>query len=67
MSPDEMNKIIESARLGFGHIEGRSDLEVLCLRISQLDRLSKERLAECNFATQRARALEVELEKYRVT
>ena len=42
----DCDEVVRLARLAFGHIKGRSDVECLCLRISQLERLARERLFE---------------------
>lgn len=45
MTEDEINKAIKAARGSFGHIEGRSDIECLCLSIECLRLQSKHRLS----------------------
>lgn len=52
--------ILKSAWTAYGHIDGRNDLDVLCLRISQLDRLSRERLTTSSAWQRRAAFFEAE-------
>lgn len=55
-------KTIESAMKAFGHREGMTDIRALCLRISQLDRLAKERLANLKSASLKIRDLSRQIE-----
>jgi hypothetical protein len=60
-SNQSFDAIVASARRAFGHIEGRSDTDCLCLRVSQLNRLANERLVALKSMMERIRNLEDEM------
>lgn len=57
--------IIADARVAFGHIEGRSDVGVLCLRVRQLDRMCQERLAHIRSQHEQIKRLEIAIRALR--
>ncbi len=59
---DTAQQAIASARAAYGHIPGRSDVEVLALSVSQLTRKNKELLGDADFFRARARSFEVQLD-----
>ncbi len=63
-TPVDAQNLIESARIAFGH-QTEDSIQLLALRISQLDRLAKERLIDANTSRVIARRLENERDALR--